>query len=87
MWLSRFEKSKELIQHILSHPSVTYTEKSLISSDFEFDVEVESFLDFMDLMASFKSKFPDEIKDYTYYSLIKIHKHGYLQPVRPASQQ
>ncbi|MDD5023071.1 MAG: Lrp/AsnC family transcriptional regulator [Candidatus ainarchaeum sp.] len=74
MILSSKKNFKELKQFILSHPNVVYTEKSLITSDFEFDLEVKDFLEFTRIMESFKSKFPNDIQDYTYYSLVKSYK-------------
>ena len=77
LWLKKFEKEKEVRQHILSHPNVIYTEHTLVTSDIEFDVEVENFGKFIEIMDSFKAKFPEEIRDYTYYSLIRNYKTSY----------
>ena len=55
-----------------------YTERSVISSDLEFDIEVENFEEFIKIMNSFKEKFPEDIKDYAYYSRIKNYKTSYL---------
>jgi len=74
----KFDKTKEIMQHILSHPNVIYTERTLISSDLEFDVEIENFEKFTEMMDSFRAKFPEDIKDYTYYSLIKNYKTSYV---------
>lgn len=78
LWFGRFGKAKEIAQTILSHPKVIYTEKSLITSDLEFDVEIENFEKFMEMMDSFKAKFQGEIRDYTYYSLVKNYKTSYI---------
>jgi hypothetical protein len=74
LWLRGFEHADEIRQHILSHPDVAYTERSIISSDIEFDIETKNFDSFISTMESFKRKFPNEIRDYSYYSLIKNYK-------------
>ncbi|MBI2079623.1 hypothetical protein HYT84_02570, partial [Candidatus Micrarchaeota archaeon] len=68
---------KEIRQYILSQKNVIYSESSLIASDLEFDLEVENFEKFIWIMDGVKAKFPEEIKDYTYYSLIKNYKTNY----------
>ncbi|VVC03874.1 HTH-type transcriptional regulator LrpA [Candidatus Bilamarchaeum dharawalense] len=77
LWFRKFDNANEVMQKILSHPNVIYTEKSLITSDFEFDVEVENFEKFTEMMESFKAKFPEDIRTYRYYSLVKNLKTNY----------
>lgn len=77
LWFKKIEKSKEISQYILSHQNVIYYEKSIISGDLEFDLEVENFEKFIKIMDSFREKFPEDIKDYTYYSRIKNYKMIY----------
>ena len=74
LWLRRFENADKIRQHILSHPEVAYTERSIISSDLEFDIETRNFDSFISIMDSFKRKFPEDIRDYSYYSLIRNYK-------------
>lgn len=78
LWLRKFDRIEEVKQFILSNPNVIYTETSLVTSDVEFDIEVENFNKFIEIMNSFKEKFPEEIKDYTYYSLIKNYKTQFM---------
>ena len=78
LWLKRFDKEKEIRAFILSNPDVIYTERTLVTSDLEFDIEAENFENFIDMMDSFKEKFPDDIRDYTYYSLIRNYKTNYV---------
>jgi len=72
--LATIRNLPKIRQHILSHPNVVYTEKSLTTADFEFDLEVRNFIEFTSIMDSFKSKFPEDILDYNYYSLVKGYK-------------
>lgn len=78
VWFQKFDRAKEVTQHILSHPAVAYTERTLISGDLEFDVEIENFEKFIEVMDSFREKFPEDIRDYSYYSLVKNYKTSYV---------
>ncbi|MEK6982228.1 MAG: Lrp/AsnC family transcriptional regulator [Candidatus Micrarchaeota archaeon] len=78
LFFKEFKNAENVRQHIISHSNVVYTEKSLVSSDLEFDVEIENFEKFTQLIESFKAKFPNDIKDYKYYSLIKNYKTSYV---------
>ena len=78
LWFTKFDRVDEISSFILSNPDVTYTEKTLIGGDLEFDVEVENFGKFTALMDSFKAKFPEDIRNYSYYSLIKNCKTSYV---------
>jgi len=78
LWFKKFDHAKDVVQHILSHPNVIYTEHTLITSDLEFDVEIENFEKFIAMMDSFKAKFPDDIKDYKYYERIRNYKTNYV---------
>lgn len=78
LWFTKFDKADEITAFILSNPNVIYTEKTLISGDVEFDVEVENFGKFTELMNSFKAKFPEHIRNYSYYSLVKNCKTSYV---------
>ncbi len=78
LWLRKFDREDEVRAHILGHPAVVYTERTLITSDIEFDLEVADFEEFMELLDSFKAKFPDEIRDYSYYSRVKNYKTRYV---------
>ena len=78
LWLISFDKKKEIRQHILSNPDVIFAERSIGGSDLEFDFEIDGFEKFIELMDGFKEKFPEEIKDYKYYSLIVNYKTSYI---------
>ena len=78
LWFGNMQKRSAITQAILSHPNVIYTEKTLVTSNFEFDLEVKGFTDFISIMDSFEKKFPDDIKKYEYYTLIKNYKVNYL---------
>ncbi|MFH1520228.1 MAG: Lrp/AsnC family transcriptional regulator [Candidatus Micrarchaeota archaeon] len=81
LWFNGMEKQKQVMQKVLSHPNVIYTEKTLVTSHFEFDLEVKDFREFIQIMDEFEREFPGMIKRYIYYSLIKNYKINYLPSV------
>lgn len=81
LWFKDPEKKMQLMQRILSHENVIYTEKTLVTSDFEFDLEVKNFDEFIRIMNGFENQFPNSIKKYEYYTLIKNHKMNYVPSV------
>lgn len=85
LWLSKFDNEEKIKRAILSNPYVIYYEKSLNTSDLEFDLEVESFDQFLEIIDSIKSQFPEDISDYSYYSLIQNCKTSYA-PSSPVHQ-
>lgn len=78
LWFSDMRKKEAIMQRVLSHPNVIYTEKTLVTSHFEFDLEVPGFREFIKIMDEFEKAFPGAIAMYTYYSLIKNYKINYL---------
>lgn len=77
IWFSKFDRAQEIIQTIISHPEVAYTERSIILSDLEVDIETKNFESFTAIMDFFQEKFPEDIRDYSYYSLVKNYKMKY----------
>ncbi len=78
LWFDSMEKQKEIINAVLSHPNVIYTEKTVLTSDFEFDLEVQNFQQFVSIMDGIEKKFHGSIKRYEYYTLIENYKTNYL---------
>ena len=78
LWFSNMERTQEVMNRVLSHPNVIYTEKTLVTSPFEFDLEVMDFREFIRIMDGFEREFPTDIKRYIYYYLIKNYKVNYL---------
>ncbi len=74
LYLSGYANFSKIKSYILSNPNVVYSEETTSTCDFEFDVEVENFSKFTQIMDSFKERFPNDIKDYSYYSLVKTYK-------------
>lgn len=78
MWLSDMSKLNEIRQKILSHSNVIYTEKTLVTSHFEFDLEVRDFRELIMIMDGFEKEFSNSISRYEYYTLIENYKTNYL---------
>ncbi|MBS3067569.1 AsnC family transcriptional regulator [Candidatus Micrarchaeota archaeon] len=78
LWFSNMARYSQIMQRILSHSNVIYTERTLITSHFEFDLEVKDFREFILIMDGFEKEFPEDIKRYEYYTMIKNYKTNYL---------
>jgi len=78
LWLRKFDCTDEIRSYIISQPEVTYTERTLVSGDIEFDVEIGNFDAFIAFMDSVRAKFPQDIRDYEYYSRVRNHKTSYM---------
>ena len=78
LWFNNMKKQQEFMEKVLSHPNIIYTEKTLVTSHFEFDLEVKNFHDFIRIMDEFEKQFPNVVQRYTYYTLIKNFKVNYL---------
>ncbi len=78
MWLSDMSRLNEIREKILSHSNVIYTEKTLVTSHFEFDLEVRDFRQFIMIMDGFEKDFSASISRYEYYTLIENYKTNYL---------
>lgn len=78
VWIKDLKKKKEMTEYILSHPNVTYAQTTIVTSDIEFDIEVEGVLELIAIMDQIRKCFPNEIKKYEYYMLIENYKIDYL---------
>lgn len=78
IWFKKFDNVKKATESILSNSNVIYTEKTLATSDLEFDVEIENFNKFIEMMDTIRKKYPDDIKEYRYYSRVKNCKTSYI---------
>jgi len=67
-----------LSQYILQHPNVIYRDITLGGSDFEFDCEFKSDLEFYQFMDELKRSFPQKIRNYSFYQAFKIYKYSYF---------
>jgi DNA-binding Lrp family transcriptional regulator len=70
---------RDKIRSYLHHcPNVTYEDRTVGGSDIEVDMELPDYRSFFHLMEELKQRFPNAIRGYTFYRLIKVHKTKYL---------
>jgi DNA-binding Lrp family transcriptional regulator len=81
MWLNDYSKMDKIGKYIAQLPNVTYSQKTLIYGDVEFDIEAPSFMGFVRIIDGIKKKFPSDIADYTYYSRIEECKTDYFPKI------
>ncbi len=77
LWLRNFEQRGKIDSFVKSLPNVAYTERTVVTSDIEFDLEVSGFDEFIKIMNLIKERFPDDILDYKYYARISAMKVSY----------
>jgi len=68
----------ELYDFLSKHKNVVYFDKFIGGKDFEFDLEIESFDAFLQLMETLKKKFGKAINNYEYLNPIIIYKSQYF---------
>lgn len=76
--LEDLSKINQLRTFISVHPNIVYSERALGGSDFEFDIECQSFQEFQKIINELKEKLGDTIRDYKYYVATKIYKTLYM---------
>ena len=78
MFLNDTTHLKSFYQFAFDNPNITYINQTLGCSDFEFDVEIESFEELTSLISKLSSLFPNAIRDFTYFQILKVHKINYF---------
>lgn len=78
MFLNDTAHLKAFYEFAYNHPNIIYINQTLGCSDFEFDVEIESFEKLTEIMNEFSALFPGAVRDYTYFQIIKVHKIHYF---------
>ena len=74
--LNDVSKLKSLHQFSYQHPSIIYINQTLGATDFEFDVEVESFEKLMKIISEISEKV--SVRDFSYFQILKVHKISYF---------
>ncbi|MBT5021532.1 Lrp/AsnC family transcriptional regulator [Candidatus Woesearchaeota archaeon] len=69
---------KQMYNFIQAHKNVVYFDKFIGGSDFEFDVEIESFDKFTAFLDELKKKFGHLINNYNYLNPTMIYKSNYF---------
>jgi Lrp/AsnC family leucine-responsive transcriptional regulator len=72
---------QDLVNYCKSNSYIVYFVKALGEWDFEIDVEVESVEKFRELMMDLKSKFQNDLKDYSSLLIYKVHKYNFCPSI------
>lgn len=73
--LNHFDKLDNIIKYIKSNPNFVYFCKTIGYVDLEIGFCLNNSYQLNQIMEKLLSKFPDAIKNYTYFSTIKIYKN------------
>ena len=77
------DKIENILKYITSNQNFTYFCKTIGYVDLEFALYLNNSFQLNQIMENLSSKFPDAIKNYTYFSFIKIHKaYGFLNTAK-----
>jgi DNA-binding Lrp family transcriptional regulator len=72
--LNQFDKVENILKYIKSNPNFEYICKTIGYVDLEIAFILSSSYQLNQILEDLSSKFPDAIKNYTYFSIIKINK-------------
>lgn len=75
--LKDLEKYEEMVEFAKTHPNAIYVDESIAYADFELEVLTQKHWEFLEIMAEFKEKFSEKIKDYNYFIIKEIIKINY----------
>lgn len=78
MYLEDISKLKLLESFCCSHPHIVYIDRTLGASDIEFDLEVKNLTHFIEIIEEIKAKFKGAIRNFEYFSVVKIYKTLYF---------
>ena len=67
-----------LNQFSIHHPNIIYRDIAVGGSDFEFDCELRNQGELYALIDEIKALFPGKIRNYHYYTALKIYKYSYF---------
>ncbi|MBT6518675.1 Lrp/AsnC family transcriptional regulator [Candidatus Woesearchaeota archaeon] len=70
--------SESLMSFCQMHPNIVKVIKSVSEFDFEFDMEILDFDQFLAIIDEIKAKFPGVVRDYNYFKIVEYYKRQYL---------
>ncbi|PIZ51881.1 hypothetical protein COY27_02240 [Candidatus Woesearchaeota archaeon CG_4_10_14_0_2_um_filter_33_13] len=77
--LEEINAFKSIFSYCQMHPNITSVTKTISSNvDMEFDLEIEDFNMFIELIDQLKKMFPKAVRDYKYLKFINFKKTAYL---------
>lgn len=78
MYLEDVSKIKQIEFFCHEHPNIIYLDRTIGAGDIEFDLEVKNLKHFMEIMEQIKEKFKGVIRNFEYFSVLKIYKTLYF---------
>lgn len=78
MYLEDTKIIKEIQSFCKEQPNIVYIDRTIGASDMEFDFEIENLSKFMEIMDLIKQKFKGTIRNFEYFSVLKIYKTVYF---------
>jgi len=72
--LNQFESVDGIVKYIKSNPHFIYICKSIGYVDLEVGFVLRNTHELRQIMEDVSSRFPEAIKDYSYFSIVKVHK-------------
>jgi Lrp/AsnC family transcriptional regulator for asnA, asnC and gidA len=79
IFLKDLNKTQEIIRFIESNPNLSYIMKSIGYCDLEIVFNLNNVNQLHQIMEEVSKKFPDAIKNYTYFSIVKTYKYQALK--------
>lgn len=78
MYLEDVSKIKQLESFCHTHPNIVYIDRTFGAGDIEFDFEIENLAKFTKVMEEIKDKFRGSIRNFEFFSVLKIYKTLYF---------
>ncbi len=78
MYLEDLSKIKEIESFCHAHPNIVYLDRTIGGGDIEFDLEVKNLEHFMQIIEKIKEQFKGVVRNFEYFSVLKIYKTLYF---------
>jgi len=78
MQLSDIEVKKKMLSYFEQEPNIVYAYETISDNDIEFEMEVESYEKFREVLDNFRKVFGNSIKKYHYFLWYKEHKFEFM---------
>jgi len=78
MQLENFEVKNEMLGYFRNHSNIVYAYETISDNDLEFELEVESYEKFREILEEIRQRFGKDIKKYHYMLWFKEHKFLFM---------
>ncbi len=78
MYLEDVSKIRQIESFCHAHPNIVYIDRTFGAGDIEFDFEIESLAKFTRVIEEIKDKFRGVIRNFEFFSVLKIYKTMYF---------